>query len=184
MFLDMKRCLRAVLALVTFVGILGVPLMAAAESMMLPQAQIDVIRQNCTTAQQTLSQLEKRDAVARINRGRAYDVMVQQVSAFNSRLAYNKVSLPQMVQLTNDLQSHIDHFRNEYTAYDNTLTSAIRINCKDKPSDFYTFVTQARDQRAAVGEEVTQLERLSAQYRTELVNYQNTLPAVTGGASQ
>jgi len=38
MFLDMKRCLRAVLALVTFVGILGVPLMAAAESMMLPQA--------------------------------------------------------------------------------------------------------------------------------------------------
>lgn len=184
MSLDMKRCMRTVLALVTFAGILCVPLTAAAESMALPQAQVDVIRQNCTTAQQTLTELEKRDAVARINRGRAYDMMVQQISAFNSRLAYNKVSLPQMVQLASDLQSHIDHFRNLYTAYDSLLTSAIKMNCKDKPNDFYASVVQARDQRAAVGEEVAQLEHLSAQYRTEIVNYQNTLPVSTGGAAQ
>src|SRR6266550_2796150 len=71
----------------------------------------DLIKSKCSNSQFALQQIEKRDAVSRINRGRSYDQMLRQVSAFNSRFAYNKISSPDLIQLTSDIQGAVDAFR-------------------------------------------------------------------------
>lgn len=173
----MKYIKRWLIPLLTLGLVALLPMTAFAETAQLNNAQIDTIKQNCTSAQLTLEQLQKRDAVSRINRGRAYDQMLRQISAFNSRLAYNKINLSQFVQLASDLQTHVDHFRTNYSTYDETLSNATKINCKDKPTDFYDLVVKTRNQRASIGSEISELEQLGNSYRDALIQYQATLPA-------
>lgn len=148
----------------------------AAMAANLSDMQLQTIRQNCTSAQLTLQQLQRRDAVSRINRGRSYDQMLRQVSAFSSRLAYNNVSLSQMTQLAGDLQVTVDRFRAAYTQYDASLSSTIKIDCKNKASEFYELIGKTSNARAAVASEVSHIEVLNARYRDGLVAYQATLP--------
>jgi predicted nucleic acid-binding Zn-ribbon protein len=163
------------------------PLSVVAQTVTLTPVQLDAIRQNCTSMQLTLQQLQKRDEVSRINRGRAYDQLLNQITAFNSRLAYNKISLPQLSQITANLQSSIDRFRTAYSAYDESLSGTIKSDCKNHPADFYNRIQTSRDQRTVLGTQVTQVEQLSALYRDELAKYQATLGGTTssnGGGSQ
>ena len=135
--------------------------------------KLDVIKSRCTNSQFALQQIEKRDAVSRINRGRAYDQMLRQVSAFNSRFAYNKISSPDLIQMTSDLQSAVDTFRANYDRYDTDLSDALKIDCKQKPADYYSMILKARDDRTAVGEEVNKIVDLIAQYRSAILSYQD-----------
>lgn len=134
------------------------------------------IRQNCTSAQINLKQLQKRDAVSRINRGRAYDSLLRQVSALNSRFAYNKITSVDFVQISTDLQNRIDQFREVYSDYDEQLSHAISIDCKQQTTKFYEYIVEARNQRTALAAEVTAITNLAEQYRTKLVEYQTSLP--------
>jgi len=135
--------------------------------------KLDLVKTRCSSSQFALQQIEKRDAVSRINRGRAYDQMLRQVSSFNSRFTYNKISAPDLVQLTSDLQTAVDTFRANYDKYDTDISDALKIDCKQKPADYYNMILKARDDRAAVGDEVNKIVDLMAQYRTAIVTYQD-----------
>lgn len=131
---------------------------------------LNAIRSRCSSSQFAVRQIEKRDAVSRINRGRDYDQTLRQVSAMNSRFAYNKVNAPDLIQITTDLQQAVDAFRSNYDRYDTDLTNALQINCKDKPADYYNMIEKARSDRAAVGDQVNHIVDLMKQYRDAL-NY-------------
>lgn len=135
--------------------------------------KLDLIKTRCSSSQFALQQIEKRDAVSRINRGRAYDQMLRQVSSFNSRFTYNKISAPDLVQLTSDLQTAVDTFRANYDKYDTDVSDALKIDCKQKPADYYNMILKARDDRAAIGDEVNRIVDLMVQYRTAIVTYQD-----------
>jgi hypothetical protein len=135
--------------------------------------KLELVKARCSSSQFALQQIEKRDAVSRINRGRAYDQMLRQVSSFNSRFTYNKISAPDLVQLTSDLQTAVDTFRANYDKYDTDISDALKIDCKQKPADYYNMILKARDDRAAVGDEVNKIVDLMAQYRTAIVTYQD-----------
>ena len=135
--------------------------------------KLELVKTRCSSSQFALQQIEKRDAVSRINRGRAYDQMLRQVSSFNSRFTYNKISAPDLVQLTSDLQTAVDTFRANYDKYDTDISDALKIDCKQKPADYYNMILKARDDRAAVGDEVNKIVDLMAQYRTAIVTYQD-----------
>jgi hypothetical protein len=156
-----------------FVAVFGVSAMALAE-IDIPQAKLDIIQQRCTNSQFILQQVEKREAVSRINRGRAYDQMMRQISAINSRFAYNKISAPELIQLTAQLQTAVDKFRTDYDHYDSDLTNAMRLDCKAKPADYYSVIVQARTDRSAVGDQVDATNDLMRQYREALVKYKDT----------
>jgi len=141
----------------------------------IPQAKLDIIQQRCTNSQFILQQIEKREAVSRINRGRAYDQMLRQVSAMNSRFAYNKISAPELIQLTAQLQAAVDKFRANYDHYDSDLSNAMRLDCKNKPVDYYNTITQARADRDAVGDQVNAINDLMRQYREAIVKYKETV---------
>lgn len=142
----------------------------------------NTIRQNCTSAQITLQLLQKRDAVSRINRGRSYDQLFRQISALNSRLFTNKVSVPDLVSLTDDMQTNLDHFRMDYDHYYDDLSGAIKSDCKTKPTDFYQQIVKAKGDRATVAADIVLIDELLGKYRTALVHYQPTLQ--TTGANQ
>lgn len=135
--------------------------------------KLDLIKNRCSSSQLALQQIEKRDAVSRINRGRAYDQMLRQVSALNSRFTYNKVSTPDLIQITSDLQSAVDTFRASYDKYDTDISDALKIDCKQKPADYYNTILKARDDRSSVGNKVNTITDLITQYRSAIVSYQD-----------
>lgn len=166
---------RLLLGLIaTCVAVFGVNAAVLAEDD-IPQDKLNAIQQRCTSSQFILQQIEKRDAVSRINRGRAYDQMLRQISALNSRFAYNKISSPDLIQLTAQLQAAVDKFRANYDRYDSDLTDAMRIDCKAKPVEYYNMINQARNDRSSVGDEVKAVGGLMTEYREAVLKYKDTL---------
>ncbi|SRR6266550_1178985 len=168
------RILCSLAALVVAVFGLGAVAFAQSADDLTPE-KLDVIRMRCSSSQFALRQIEKRDAVSRINRGRAYDQTLRQLSAFNSRFVYNKISAPDLAQITSDIQTNVDKFRSSYDHYDSDITEALKTNCKDKPSDYYQLVVKARADRAIVGQQVTAINDLLGQYRAALLKYKDTV---------
>jgi len=144
---------------------------AMAQSDTLSDEMLDTIRARCSNSQFALQQIEKRDAVSRINRGRAYDQMLRQLSAFNSRFAYNKISSPDLIQYTTELQDAINSFRSSYDKYDTDIANALKVNCKEKPSEYYAVIVKAREDRNTVGAQVSKIEELIGKYREAIVKY-------------
>jgi LPS O-antigen subunit length determinant protein (WzzB/FepE family) len=156
-----------------FAAVLGASAVVSAQTD-LSSELLDTIRSRCSNSQFALQQIEKRDAVSRINRGRAYDQMLRQVSAMNSRFAYNKVSSPDLIQITTSLQQGVDTFRAGYDRYDTDISDALKVNCKDKPADYYSVIVKARADRTAVGDQVNGINDLMKQYRDVVLRYKET----------
>lgn len=154
---------------------LGVNTAVLAQSSDIPQDKLNLIQQRCTSSQLALQQIEKRDAVSRINRGRAYDQLLRQVSAFNSRLAYNKINAPDLIDLTNQLQNAVNKFRDNFDQYDTDLSRAQQIDCKTKPADYYNQITKARSDRTVVNEQIKVVSGIMAQYREAVVKLEGTI---------
>jgi len=132
---------------------------------------IETIRARCSNSQFALQQIEKRDAVSRINRGRSYDQMLRQVSAFNSRFTYNKINEPKLVEITSSLQKGVDEFRASYDHYDTDISDALKVNCRDKPAEYYAVIVRAREDRNTVGQQVQKIEQLMQDYRAAVAAY-------------
>lgn len=137
--------------------------------------KLDIIQQNCAISQTILQQLVKSDAVTRINRGRSYDQLLHQISALNSRFSTNKVQVPNLTDRTSDIQNGINSFRSNYDKYSDDISSAVKVDCKNKPADFYQLVQKARGDRAAIGSDIDYINQQLDKYRMALVNYQADL---------
>lgn len=146
-----------------------------AQSDSLSDEMLDTIRARCSNSQFALQQIEKRDAVSRINRGRAYDQMLRQLSAFNSRFAYNKISSPDLIQYTTELQDAVDAFRSSYDRYDTDIANALKVNCKEKPGEYYAIILKSREDRNTVGAQVSKIEELTGKYREAILKYDEGL---------
>lgn len=186
MVLQFLNKLTRVAAVAVLALILCAPtVVMAQEASNLSEERLNEIREGCNSAKVGLQQLQKRDAVSRINRGRAYDQVMTQISAFNSRLAYNNVSLPGLINISKELQAHVDAFRSiSDKDYLEHLSSASKADCRAKPAEFYALIVKARGDRDKVAEEVVKIDNLISRYREELVRYQNTLPETPKETSQ
>lgn len=154
---------------------------AVADAITLSADQVKQLTTNCTTIKNSLEELEKSDTVARINRGRDYDQVLNQINALNARFSRNSSNQPQFGQATIELQATIAQFRNEYTLYEDNLSDLTKIDCLQKPQDFYNQLVKTRDSRNAVGSQVDAISALMDRYRQDAVTYQATLQ---GGTSQ
>jgi len=142
------------------VGGFGVPTVLAAPD----QATITA---NCRAAQSVMGQVEKTDAVLRINRGRAYNDLLDLLFAMNARLASNKIAAPKLSEITADFEQKLATFRADYDKYDDSLTNAGQMNCAGRPAAFYESLTAAREKRAVLAADVANLKQLAGDYQTE-----------------
>lgn len=134
------------------------------------------IVQNCSSVQTALDQLQRRDLVARTNRGRAYEAQITQIDAFAQRLRNNNISSQPLDGPANDFKNAVDTFRTAYVQYDDRMTALLQIDCRTKPDDFATALDQVRMLRDNVGAQVSRGEDSLVAYRQAIVTLQTTLP--------
>jgi len=158
---EVKKFTFATALVVALTGIFAVPQVLA-----MPDPTI--ITANCRAAQQIISQIEKADAVSRINRGRANNNVLDLMFAMNARLAGNRIAAPRLTELTSDFEIQAADFRNSYDHYDTELTRAINIDCVQKPADFYNRLSNARGYRQTIADEIKELGKIIDDYKSEL----------------
>lgn len=143
----------------------------------LTPGQAEQVRTNCLSIKNSLNQLHASDALLRVNRGQVYESMASKLmDNFNNRLAINSLDNKAMNTVTTNYRTALNNFRSDYIAYEQKLSSALRIDCSAQPNSFHNTVLEARKLRQTVHEDVLKLHRLIDDYRSAvgdfLLNYE------------
>ncbi|HSE60960.1 MAG TPA: hypothetical protein VLA88_01540 [Candidatus Saccharimonadales bacterium] len=170
-----KKTLFAVLTLGLAVLL---PVFAHAE--VLDPARLSIIQEHCTVLQTSLDQVQRRDLVARTNRGREYESTLAQLTAFNQRLQNNGRPVKTLDDTLNNFKTMVDDFRTNYIAYDNSMNDLRQIDCRNHPADFALALQRTAILRAQVGAEVTKGEEYLGVYRQTVVEMQKSLGQGSG----
>lgn len=150
-----------------FVGIAG------AQSQPLSEDQLARIRTNCVTAKNTLNQLHASDGLLRVNRGQIYDSMSTKLMArFNARADTNRYDVKDLTAVTQTYNTTLTAFRANYQAYEEQLSTALRIDCVNEPAQFYDAVAAARTKRTQVHTDVVKLHQYIDDYRAAFETFQ------------
>lgn len=133
------------------------------------------IRSRCQPVQTLLEQHQRRDLVVRINRGRVYQNLIDQMSALSTRLRNNKLSSTQFDSQLTTIKASIEQFRTAYNRYDDAMSGLIGIDCRTKPGEFATQLEVTRNLRSVVGAEIANITSATNRYRDIVVNFQSEL---------
>lgn len=150
----------------------------SAETETLTDAQIEIIRQNCVAAQSSMQRIELTEAVTRRNRGVSYESTLKLMAALNSRIAYNKLTAPELAALTADVEKKRSQFTENYINYNNSYNVTMRLpNCKEQPVTFYDYLTQTRDLRTKLSTSIDDIDRLLDAYQVALNELKSSVSA-------
>ena len=149
----------------------------AQEAPQITPEQTERVRSNCVALKTTVNQLHASDALLRVNRGQMYESMASGLmDKFNGRLGSNGLDNKAMTSVTGSYRGALNTFRANYIAYEQKISQALRIDCMDKPAEFYATLQEARVLRMKVHEDVDKLHELINDYRssvgTFLTNYE------------
>ncbi len=166
-----RRLVIVTFALLAFVG----PVVYADNqtSAMVTSDQLSLIRQNCVTVQASITRLHASDALARVHLGQEYEtISTKLMTPLNSRAVLDKYDASDIIKTAANFNAKLDLFRTQYQHYDEAISSALQMNCRDQPASFLDILTQARDDRTAVQDTVTQMSGIVQQYRTQVTALQ------------
>lgn len=134
----------------------------------LPEAQIEQIRGNCVTAQSTLTRIHASDGLLRVNSGRLYEIFSTKLMApLNSRIALGRHGGLKLSAITIEYDRQLDIFRSSYIQYEDTMSKTRKIDCVEKPVEFYESIQLTREQRQKLHEDSETLVSLLESYRAE-----------------
>ena len=128
--------------------------MVHAEDMALSDRQIQTIKANCVQAQSSLKQLQLTEAATRNNRGRSYESISKLMTTLNGRIVLNKLTAPTLTAASSDMEKRFTSFKNNYDSYYDSVTATIKLSCKDQPVTFYDSLTNVRELRARVAQDI------------------------------
>jgi hypothetical protein len=173
----MRRTLFVAIVSLLTVGLFLPFTGATAQAEDLTPDQANLVKTNCVSIKNSLTQLHASDALLRVNRGQIYESMgTKLMDTFNDRLASNRLDNKAMSTVTTNYRSALTTFRTDYIAYEQKLSSVLRIDCMTQPNTFHTGLEEARILRATVHEDVMKLHRLIDDYRSSvssfLLNYE------------
>jgi hypothetical protein len=169
--------LKFILAALVAAAIVGLFSSAAmAQQPALGPGHVEKIRQNCVTAQVTLQRIHGIDVVARTLRGREYEDILRLMAAFNSRIAQNKLSIPDITEITVNLSGlSKNSFFNHYTSYANAMDKAIKMDCRKQPVEFYNQLNAVRAIRQLLKSDIDKMTQLIADYNKRVTDFRATL---------
>lgn len=134
----------------------------------LSEGHIARIRQNCTRAQATLNQLEKSDALLRNNRGQLYEqISTKLMAPLNSRIALNRLEGLTLTAISLEYDNQLTSFRSSYLQYEEAMSRTLKIDCANKPVEFYESVTDTREKRRKLHGDTVALNALLQSYRED-----------------
>lgn len=165
-----KRTIFASITSLVFAG--GIfAVVARAETPLLTAEQQTIISQNCVASQTVLQRIQHNDAASRINRGQIYETLFSRLmTPLNTRATSNGYnnSAAVLVDTTKLYQLDLERFKNHYKDYDNAIAAALRVKCKNKPAEFYSYIEKARVERQNLSSDVGNLARLIEQYKNNV----------------
>ncbi len=129
------------------------------------EAQVEVIRANCSSAQIGIQRFQQSEKLTRINRGYLYESTLKLMVKFNSRVALNKIDAPELLTLTSDFEKKLKVFTALYTEYDDGLSDVVKQGCRDQPVDFYNKLIFTREKRSELATQVQLLAGLLDSYQ-------------------
>jgi len=139
----------------------------------LDQTQLDYISANCVSLKNNLNQLHISDALLRVNMGQRYElVSTKLMDRFNNRISSNSFKIDNLNDISLSYKSTLDNFRSDYITYEQSLSSAIKINCATQPELFYNSVQSVRSNRNKVYEDTKKLVQQIEDYRLEVLNFE------------
>ena len=157
---------------------------ASAQDTPMTDAQINQIKTSCLSAKGTMTQLHANDALLRVNRGQMYESMATKLmTRFNDRVDSNHLNSKYLVSVTQDYNTALTTFRSDYQAYEESLSSALKIDCTKEPVSFYDAVADARTKRAQVHGDVLKLHQYIDQYKTAFDEFVTGLVDLTGSGN-
>jgi len=134
--------------------------------------QLTQIRVRCKEVQASLSRVHANDALLRVNRGQLYERLSTKLMVpMNSRIAVNRLDGSSLLSVTSSYDRHLGEFRVNYQAYEEQLSSTMRIDCAKQPASFYESLKSARDKRRSVYESAQQLGRDISDYRQAFTDF-------------
>lgn len=156
----------------------------SASAATLSPGRVSAISQQCAVIQTILDQLQRRDLVARTNRGRAYEAQIKQIDALSQRLRANNLSSELVDAPATTFKAVVESFRAAYVTYDDSMTVLRQIDCRVKPQEFALKLEEIKVFRHALGIEVTKGEDALGQYRAAVLSLRETLPEDKRSGSQ
>ena len=141
---------------------------------------VDNVRSRCDSLQSSLGRLHTSDALLRVNVGQTYNsISVRLMARLNSRLALNRIDSLETVEIANRFDQLRVEFAANYNDYETAMSSLVKIDCKQKPAEFYAQLLTTRDLRLRLAETVKLLNGSISDYRTAVERVKSSL----GGGS-
>ncbi|MDB5160520.1 MAG: exported protein of unknown function [Candidatus Saccharibacteria bacterium] len=143
--------------------------------------QVSRISANCLSIKGSLNQLHASDALLRVNRGQIYESMGSKLMGnFNARLGNNGLDNKGLVVVSDEYQTALATFRNDYQAYEKQLSTTIKIDCSKDQVGFHTALLDARTKRTTVHDDILHLNQYIDDYRSAVNDFMLNFDRVTG----
>ncbi len=167
------------ISLVVMIALSGATLLkVSAESVVMTDQQIELIRSNCLSTKNTLNQLHISDALLRVNRGQIYESMsTKLMERFNGRVGTNGIDNSNLTAVTNSYTDLLNNFRADYIAYEEQIAATIKIDCQNQPAAFYDAVVSSRLKRSQVNADVKKLNQSLDQYQLTINQFEKDYQA-------
>lgn len=137
--------------------------------LILTESQLTQISESCTMSKIALGEVHSNDAVLRVNLGQEYgNISSRLMAPLNSRISLAGHDGVELARITADYNQALQRFRSAYSVYDDSVQSALNIDCRSQQSEYYAAVLVAREDRAKVRAAVEELNNLARQYRGEV----------------
>lgn len=131
----------------------------------LSDAELQIVKANCVSAQIALQHVQEVDLLTRLNRGYRYDTLLKLMTSLNSRVVQNKLDAPGFITIASDYQKNLDSFRNEFTTYDDSLTEIVHMDCRNEPTTFSDRLVALRSMRTNLYNRTKQFDDLLDKYQ-------------------
>jgi hypothetical protein len=97
------------------------------------------------------------------------------MARLNSRLALNRIDSLETVEIANRFDQLRVEFAANYNDYETAMSSLVKIDCKQKPAEFYAQLLTTRDLRLRLAETVKLLNGSISDYRTAVERVKSSL---------
>lgn len=160
----MRKIMSLLIAVV--VATLVVQPVRAEGALILTDAQIFGIQENCLKSKAALMRLHTADTLLRVNLGQRYENISQRLMApFNSRIALNGLDGVELTKLTVEYNQTIKQFSSKYSKYDASVSDALDVDCENNPVAYYQKIEQARANRQEVHNATSSINQLLTRYK-------------------
>ena len=159
----MKRLLAGMVILA--VSLVGVPVGAVPEENATEGKRDSAIMEHCEEIKESLKNIQKADARARVYLGRYYEtILTDYIKPLNVRLVENNLSSASLVENQNKIADTKTLFTDDYIGYQQNLEELVTMDCKNNPENFYNKLEKVRQKRKIVEQDTLKMRNLLSEH--------------------